>query len=861
MASFQFPVNPPNDDVVENTDNGTKYIYKNPPGKWVVALKNPGEDFVSIDGDTMTGPLIIQPTDSQVQGALKVIPSSEAQNNRVARFYSTATKYFFEASANSKITYTGSEFTFFPSLNYFPGPGVAGLRIAGPIPTNSSPLSNVLDVYYNNDSSGTQIRYFGQIAGENDLVNKKYVDNQTGAAAAEESLIHGGTIAEGNEGSVSSTGNLSIQKSTSGKGGNLYIRKSADPGDGSSNVMAFSQSGQLTLTPPSAVGGGALNIVSPYVSDGSSNYTLKMRKIDNTGASLVFTQVNADTRLLQYKGPIEISPLSLDENDQPVVDGDGTVTLAKGTTFIKRRSGNGIRDFVILGSTTDNPTTADEVLFGTYRNTLTDASVEDAIAYFGRTEGDDNIQTKKSVLDLIDDNIDGLDNVRHGISFIGTSENSNYIAYPSSSAGDSLIITNSSSSPGTNVIAKFEDTGTTLTGGLRLDSPYFHTEALRGSRLIISNQDYIISKAASAGSYVSNTDLIKLNTVDLSIYDVKTAIYGKQAAAGLVLSDLYQQSDIADNQWPMYRPTYLTFSANSKGVSGIMATGSGAFQQFNIGMGYPTYSSGLKRMMILDPKNVLAYPDYSQSTLSDNNVVTIAYLKQKGLVTNATYTSSGSSLPPDPDDSSSPGTDTLSLTQTFVNIPATCEFDGRTDTGRGFTLQGATIDQPTNTSAVCLELYHPGNGTAAQLIYNGSTTADNQSVQTKESVNALISSANSNLSVLPTNWDFYNHNTTGTNSQLTGYWVVQWAANSETAIMIIKATNDSTNITSGTYVSNIPNAAKPASTLVIPLASRDGETTAMAVVSPTNGYIIIRNVQGAGNTRLEGQLVYSLKNE
>ena len=96
--------------------------------------------------------------------------------------------------------------------------------------------------------------------------------------------------------------------------------------------------------------------------------------------------------------------------------------------------------------------------------------------------------------------------------------------------------------------------------------------------LALTQEDYIISKAASAGAYASNTDIIKLNSVDYAIYDVKTAIYGKSAAAGLVLSDLYQVSDIADNQWPMYRPTYLAFSANSKGVSGIMATGSGAFQ-------------------------------------------------------------------------------------------------------------------------------------------------------------------------------------------------------------------------------------------------------------------------------------------
>ena len=52
----------------------------------------------------------------------------------------------------------------------------------------------------------------------------------------------------------------------------------------------------------------------------------------------------------------------------------------------------------------------------------------------------------------------------------------------------------------------------------------------------------------------------------------------------------------------------------------------------------------------------------------------------------------------------------------------------------------------------------------------------------------------------------------------------------------------------------------PAATVVVRLASRDGMTTGDAVISPQNGYIIIRNVQGSGNTRLEGQLIYSLYN-
>ena len=347
MAAFSFPQNPSNGDPVRNNTTGVNYVYVDPPGKWEVVSENYDSEYVNVIGDTMTGPLTIQPTESQLQGALKVIPSSEVSNNRVMRLYSTSTKYFFEASANTKITYTGTDFRFFPSLNYFTPPGTAGFRIAGPVPGDSSPLNDVLNCYYNSDDSGTQIKYFGQIFSDEDLVNKGYVDNLV--TNSEESLIHGGTIAEGNEGSVSSTGNLSIQKSSTDKGGNLYIRSGPDVnGDGATNVIALTQSGQLSITPPGAVGGGALNISSAYVSDGSSNYLLKLRRtLNSAGDSEVFTQVNAKDRLLQYKGPVQISPIQLDANGHPAESGDGVLTLTAGSAFIKKRGGDGVSDFTI----------------------------------------------------------------------------------------------------------------------------------------------------------------------------------------------------------------------------------------------------------------------------------------------------------------------------------------------------------------------------------------------------------------------------------------------------------------------------------------------------------------------------------
>ena len=101
-------------------------------------------------------------------------------------------------------------------------------------------------------------------------------------------------------------------------------------------------------------------------------------------------------------------------------------------------------------------------------------------------------------------------------------------------------------------------------------------------------------------------------------------------------------------------------------------------------------------------KRMYIYPDYSNPNLPDETPVNIKYLKENGLVTTATYTSAAGQ----PDDN---GDATTIFTQTNASIPAQCEFDGRLTAGRGFTLQGCTTDQPTNTSAICVQLYHPNH--------------------------------------------------------------------------------------------------------------------------------------------------------
>ena len=63
MAAFSFPENPSNGDTTENTATGLVYVFRSSPspGKWEVQMVDSQADFVNVTGDTMTGPLILNP--------------------------------------------------------------------------------------------------------------------------------------------------------------------------------------------------------------------------------------------------------------------------------------------------------------------------------------------------------------------------------------------------------------------------------------------------------------------------------------------------------------------------------------------------------------------------------------------------------------------------------------------------------------------------------------------------------------------------------------------------------------------------------------------------------------------------------
>ncbi len=216
---------------------------------------------------------------------------------------------------------------------------------------------------------------------------------------------------------------------------------------------------------------------------------------------------------------------------------------------------------------------------------------------------------------------------------------------------------------------------------------------------------------------------------------IKANVYSGDKA-GILISAQYNGNSLW-NQEKSCMIKFLTWGSSggqaNGGATGVTVQGGSTEPSFVLSMG--PYGKALYQIFTVNEtsaygKRMYLYPDYTNPNLPDETPVTIGYLKEKSIITTATYTSA-------PGAPNNDGDATTILTQTNVSIPSQCEFDGRTTTGRGFTLQGSTTDQPTNTSAICLQMYHPITA-AAQLLYTGDTTSDDTCLQTKASTLSLV---------------------------------------------------------------------------------------------------------------------------
>ena len=251
MAAFSFPQNPSNGQKVTNADTGVTYVYQTVPGKWDVQVKDFGEEFVDITGDTMTGPLKIQnsqtPSHLQPYGLLFL----DGRNGNSTNFLEIRTGGFGDrpvASITSFLAEWGTPRFHINSQgladnpnNYPDGYGESTFILKGRALGSVSQTGNLLQqfrCYYTNVSLSEYpdaLRYFGSTANENDITTKKYVDGTA--------LTSGGTIiATG--GSVNTSGNLTIRQSASNaQDGRLYLKHA----DGTTNISMYGAGGGIDM--------------------------------------------------------------------------------------------------------------------------------------------------------------------------------------------------------------------------------------------------------------------------------------------------------------------------------------------------------------------------------------------------------------------------------------------------------------------------------------------------------------------------------------------------------------------------------------------------------------------------------------
>ena len=314
--------------------------------------------------------------------------------------------------------------------------------------------------------------------------------------------------------------------------------------------------------------------------------------------------------------------------------------------------------------------------------------------------------------------------------------------------------------------------------------------------------------------------------------------------------------------WNATQPGTLQFqttSGNNGGTCGIFVNGDSPNPSFSMAIGAPGYS--LDRVFTYSysstyGKRIYMYPNWgSQYSNADNlpdaTPVTLGYLRNKGLVTQAFTSVVPSSDPNDLDDAIT--------TQTSVAVAAQMALDGRLTIGRGFTLKGCTVDQPVNTSAVCLQLYHPISA-AAQLLYEGDTTGDAKCLQTKESVDAAITAASFSTQLGETY--LFQNKANNVGSTLDGSLLLQYSKSSEGIVsIIVKAENTTADITVGDIVGTLPAGYRPAYRKypVFTLINTNQTITAECIVLD-NGQVKFVSVGGASN-KFFGQCVFSTNAE
>lgn len=875
MASFQFP-DPTVQQTVTNTDTGAIYQWQDDPGKWVLTVANQDETYVNITGDFMTGPLKIEnqqtPAHLQPHGLL-LLDGRNGQSTSYLEILAGGSPYpLFNVTA-FEAEFSPPRIIFNSRGNVTAAPGADGygpnaFKVFGRQVGSRTNTQELFVQYRNYDSNNNGVeradafRYFGATLNDNDITNKLYVDASN--------LLEGGVIS-GSGGSVNQSGNLTIQQSsTDTETGRLYLKDSSGSG---ANISLYGPSGGIDMK-------GILSFTSSNDTKtirvyGASDPSLRIR----TGpeASSVATRLTIGstevTSAVNFKSDYGISGQNISAGGTLSSGANASIgtTLSVGgdSTFDGKITLAGEDQGIYSTGKSNNSVslysgTTQSAAFGaTYCSFRQPVTSNEGIRILKNgIQVDEGTSTFKKDVDA-----QGLFTFTSSTPIKFNSSNNQYIDvkqkllfYGLNSDGtrpswEAFSVGPDTTSPG---LSKFTmgkrmywQSSTTYQTG---DVKNYMTNSTFGrtwSYYDNDTDDNLISQL-SAAEYIVNVPAKITNTLTCN---------SDPGQFGLIVDG----SGVTQNQlWTTPNPSTFAIrcaSGSAQGQHNVFVYGGGGGNSYSLRLsnnssyGQGNLKSAIYASNVDGVVKVLAYPDYGSNysdidTLSDSTVVTLGLLKAKGLVTSATYSSIGTSNP----DSSTGDIDTLTSTQNSVVIPAQAQFDGRTTTGRGFTLTGCTTDQPTNTSAVCLELYHPITA-PAQLLYKGETTGDPDTVQTKASVDAAIQAAIPS----PGSWTYSNSgNPYG--STLTGFFSMSWRKDGDVVSLIVKAVNASSPVdpvVAGDIVGILPTGFRPAldCECVFTTINRTRDATATMVVED-NGTVSVLSVTGS-DYRFGGQATFS----
>tara|TARA_R110001592_G_scaffold4410_1_gene24915 strand:+ start:680 stop:2563 length:1884 start_codon:yes stop_codon:yes gene_type:complete len=173
MASFQFP-DPNVTQTVTNPVTGTVYQWQDSSGKWTVTTLNTDAGFVERAGDTMTGPLAIDPpgpinTDTPL---FSIDNSLGGGSEKIIKVNTTAASPALQLN-NDALSIALPDITL--STSSSKTSGQTGLNIKGA--DNVNLLTQFIDT---TQDPKDDIRYYGGIRENESLTTKAYVDTAVG---------------------------------------------------------------------------------------------------------------------------------------------------------------------------------------------------------------------------------------------------------------------------------------------------------------------------------------------------------------------------------------------------------------------------------------------------------------------------------------------------------------------------------------------------------------------------------------------------------------------------------------------------------------------------------------------------------